>query len=372
MPAARLPARYPLLIGSLLAVALACSMPQTGSDTKSTPSLETAVAATLTSIADSASDTPAPMLPSETPTPNLGTVTGKVCYPSEPPLPPMNVYFRETSTGEETLYEHTSGAGDYAIELDPGQYVAFAWRVDSELAGSYSQAVTCGLTTDCSDHSLITFAVSAGTTTEDVDLCDWYGGPGAVPTPIGGLPWAGSLVTATTPTPDAPPGGVSLNCDGTYQRVRINDQGASGKTLSVDNWTGDGWSNVWNISSGDPMLKQLTEDAGWYQFGDCEKLVIVPFLHSGPQLWFELGIYAWNGSGMTSAYANEGYYGEWEKVGDLIRFKEASSLGWVNGGPLGPCEWLTLEHTWNGTAFVQTGSLIELVPNCTPAATATP
>lgn len=177
---------------------------------------------------------------------------------------------------------------------------------------------------------------------------------------------------AATATDTPPPNGVSLNCDGTYQRVRILDQGAAGKTISVDNWDGNGWVNVWSVSSGDPNLKQLTDDAGWYQFGGCQKLVIVPFRHSNPQLWFELAIYAWNGAGMSSVYAREGYYGEWEKLGDLIRFRYASLLGYVNNGPLGPCEWTTFEHTWNGAAFAQTGSLVEPVANCQPIPTATP
>ena len=165
------------------------------------------------------------------------------------------------------------------------------------------------------------------------------------------------------PTPAA--GGISLNCSGTYLRVRITDGGAGGKTISVDNWDGAVWVNAWNLAGGDPMLRQMTGDAGYYTFGDCQKLVIVPFQHSNPQLWFELGIYVWNGAGMTQAYFNEGYYGEWLKVGDTIRFKEASELGTIGSGPLGPCEWTTLEHTWDGTSFNQTGSVVDPIPGCT-------
>lgn len=180
------------------------------------------------------------------------------------------------------------------------------------------------------------------------------------------------IAPAPSATNTPPPNGVSLNCDGIYQRVRIVDQGAAGKTISVDTWNGTDWTNTWSVASGDPMLKQLTDDAGWYQFGDCEKLVIVPFQHSNPQLYFELGIYAWNGATMQSVYAREGYYGEWEKVADLIRFRYASLLGYVNNGPLGPCEWTTFEHTWDGAAFAQTGSLIEPVADCSPIPTPTP
>jgi len=194
--------------------------------------------------------------------------------------------------------------------------------------------------------------------------------PPATATKSAGLPPSPTFEPAATEPP--PAGGVSLNCDGTYQRVRVVDQGASGKTIAVDSWNGATWATVWELSSGDPNLKQLTDQAGYYQFGACQNLVIVPFRHSNPQLWFELGIYVWNGAGMTQVYFNEGYYGEWLRVGDLVRYKEASSLGSVSGGPLEPCEWITLEHSWNGAAFLQTGSLVQPVAGCTPSITPTP
>ena len=173
------------------------------------------------------------------------------------------------------------------------------------------------------------------------------------------------LTATITPSPTATPpaGGVSLNCDGTYQRVRITDNGIAGKTISVDNWSGGAWVNVWNMASGDPNLRQLMPEAGTYEFGGCRKLVIVPMRSSGPHLWYELGIYAWNGVGLTQVYFNDGYYGEWSKSGDEITFREASSLG---GSPLSACEWMTLEHEWDGTDFVQIGSVLEPVPGCTP------
>jgi hypothetical protein len=174
------------------------------------------------------------------------------------------------------------------------------------------------------------------------------------------LPTASPTHTATA---TAPPDGVSLNCDGTYQRVRITDHGASGKTISVDDWDGSTWVNVWNVSSGDPNLRQILPEAGHYEFAGCRNLVIVPMRSSGPHLWLELGIHVWNGAGLTQVYFNEGYYGEWLKAGDVISFREASSLG---GSPLSPCEWTTLEHEWDETAFVQVGSVIAPVPACTP------
>jgi hypothetical protein len=187
--------------------------------------------------------------------------------------------------------------------------------------------------------------------------------PTATETPLPSTPSPTALPPSSTPTHTPPPDGVSLNCDGTFQRVRILDEGLSGKTISVDNWDGSAWINVWNASSGDPNLRQLTEQAGYYEFGGCQKLVIVPMRHSGPHIWLELGIHVWNGSGLSQVYFNEGNYGEWTKIGDVIRFREATTLG---GSPLGPCEWTTLEHEWDGATFAQTGSDIEVVPGCMP------
>ncbi len=207
--------------------------------------------------------------------------------------------------------------------------------------------------------------------------------PTATPVPDSPTPPASETPTISatstptqTPTPlpsnTPPPDGVSLNCDGTYQRVRITDAGIAGKTIWVDDWDGSAWVNVWSIAGGDANLRQLTDEAGWRLFGSCQKLILVPFRHSDPRVTIDLSLHVWNGAGLTQVYSNRGWFGEWSKVGDLIRFREASKLGSSGGGPLGACEWLTLEHTWDGTDFVQTGSVVEAVPGCTVQLTAQP
>jgi hypothetical protein len=336
----------------------ACNLPSARADQPG--DIAQAAEATLSAALPATVSQASPALSPE-PTHSQAQVNGHICYPSEPPLPPLTLYFEDINAQTLHQQEHTNGTGLFRIDLPAGTYVAYAWRVGYGLGGAYSAAVPCGLSVSCSDHSLIPFEVSAGQILNDIDICDWYGAPGDVPQPPAGPQ---GLLPAATATSTPPPDGVSLNCDGTYQRLNIIDQGAVGKTLSVDAWDGNVWVNVWNMASGDPNMKQLMDETGWYEFLGCQKLVIVPIRHSNPQVFFELGVHVWNGGGLSQVYYNEGYYGQWEKLGDRIRFREASKLGTVNNGPLGPCEWITLEHTWDGIDFLQTGSAIEFIPNC--------
>jgi hypothetical protein len=334
-------------------VLAACNMPSSADPDV----VNTSVAATRTAEAPMLATVPPA---TDTPLPADGSVSGKVCFPSEPPLPEMTLFFENTTTDEITSLPHTDGTGIYALNLPVGSYLAYAWRPgDTPIGGSYSQAVACGLTVSCTDHSLVPFEVLPGEETTDIDICDWYGQPGDVPVPPGV-----QLAPPPTATATPPPGGISFNCDGTYQRVRVADSGATGKTVSVDNWNGAAWVNVWNTSGGDPNLRQVTDDSGYYTFGECQKLLVVVFRYSNPQVTLELMIHKWNGAGLNQVYSNQGYYGEWVKIDNRVQFKEASKLGTVDNGPLGPCEWVTLEHTWDGNAFNQTGSNLEVIPNC--------
>jgi CSLREA domain-containing protein len=126
-------------------------------------------------------------IPILTPTPvsaTLGTVTGAICYPSEG-IPPMDLYFLEVGSQAVTSFPHTDGSASYSVELDPGTYVAYAYPQGLSIGGSYSEAVPCGLTVNCTDHTLIEFDVIAGQVTSGIDICDWYGDPSDVPLPSG-------------------------------------------------------------------------------------------------------------------------------------------------------------------------------------------
>jgi hypothetical protein len=103
-----------------------------------------------------------------------GYINGRICYPSES-IPAMTVFFQEASTRQVTELAISENQYSYSTELDPGRYIAFAY-LDSgaSLGGSYSNLVVCGLTEDCSDHSLVEFEVLPGEVLNSIDICDWY------------------------------------------------------------------------------------------------------------------------------------------------------------------------------------------------------
>jgi len=111
-----------------------------------------------------------------------GYVSGKICYPSQY-IPEMTAYFENISTGQYLSLPIALNQNTYGIFLPPGKYKAYAWLPDFSLGGSYSKAVPCGLTTNCTDHTLIEFQVNSGTNINGVDICDWYDIPSVPTTP---------------------------------------------------------------------------------------------------------------------------------------------------------------------------------------------
>jgi hypothetical protein len=127
-----------------------------------------------TIVALSPTLSPTPNQPTQTPEPisDTGSVTGKICYPSEA-IPSMTAYFLNNETDAVNQMQIIENQNSYTIELEPGDYIAFAYREQS-LGGMYSQAVSCGLTAECTDHTLLVFTVLPGETTQGIDICDWY------------------------------------------------------------------------------------------------------------------------------------------------------------------------------------------------------
>jgi hypothetical protein len=68
----------------------------------------------------------------------------------------------------------------------PGQYHVVAYPLDAPFGGGYTQAVPCGLSVNCTDHSLIAVTVSAGQETANINPGDWYAPESSFPAdPLG-------------------------------------------------------------------------------------------------------------------------------------------------------------------------------------------
>jgi hypothetical protein len=111
------------------------------------------------------------------PTPSTdepGNIGGMVCYPSEN-IPPMTAYFQNLDSGELTSLAIEENQANYQITLPAGEYQVYAYLNEvPTVGGGYTQAVICGLSADCTDHSLLMAPVFTGQATRGIDLCDWY------------------------------------------------------------------------------------------------------------------------------------------------------------------------------------------------------
>jgi len=101
-----------------------------------------------------------------------GSVTGRVCFPSEQ-IPPMVIYIQKVNSNWIMEVPVAQNQTEYWAAVEPGTYIAYAWTTGFEIGGAYTYA----------DHTLRSFEVKRGITAEDIDICDWYGGPGSVPYP---------------------------------------------------------------------------------------------------------------------------------------------------------------------------------------------
>lgn len=111
-------------------------------------------------------------MPEPTPFPaSAGTVTGRVCYPSEF-IPAMTAYFQQTPSGELTELAIAESQLTYTLELAPGTYRAFSWAEQYQIASAYTGYVACGYGSTCTEHSLQSFEVIAGQELTGIDICD--------------------------------------------------------------------------------------------------------------------------------------------------------------------------------------------------------
>jgi hypothetical protein len=118
---------------------------------------------------------------------------GLICYPGET-IPSMTAYFQQVLTTTTISLDIAAGQSTYAVNLPPGEYVAYAWLPGFSQGGAYALTVECGQNPDCEPYNLIPFDVTAGGATNGVDICNWQAQPGDVPLP-----------PAASPTPTGEP-----------------------------------------------------------------------------------------------------------------------------------------------------------------------
>ncbi|QYK50389.1 MAG: carboxypeptidase regulatory-like domain-containing protein [Anaerolineales bacterium] len=247
-------------IASLIIIAallLAGCAPSNGTDD--------AVVATLVAAALQTSEAANPPV-LETVGPQLGYVEGSTCYPSSF-IPEMTVFLQKAGAPEPVQVPIALNQMSFSAELEPGSYTAYAWLPDFSFGGSYSHAVACGLSVDCTDHSLVSFDVVAGELTEGIAVCDWYGQPGDVPYPPGAEPPAqesndpgsisGSLSYPSSFIPGQTIVAWSLANPGNYYYVTTSD--------------GTSFYQISNLPPGDYQVVAYTNGmaGGYSQFVPC-------------------------------------------------------------------------------------------------------
>jgi hypothetical protein len=110
-----------------------------------------------------------------------GTLSGSLSYPAEG-IPALKVVAFDAISGDPAASIDTAaGQSSYSLPLPPGVYNIVAYTLDGNLAGGYTIAVLCGLSADCTDHSLVPIPVAGGLEVSDIDPADWYAPEGTFP-----------------------------------------------------------------------------------------------------------------------------------------------------------------------------------------------
>lgn len=115
-----------------------------------------------------------------------GAIRGSLGYPSEY-IPPLRVVAFDLFSQDYYYVDTQLNQAEYELSgLPPSTYhvVAYVREQGPDLAGGYSYFVTCGMTQDCNNHSLVEVNVYAGRAAEGVDPIDFYIQPGEVDWPL--------------------------------------------------------------------------------------------------------------------------------------------------------------------------------------------
>ena len=175
----------------------------------STPDVNVIVAQTFAALTAQAAGQPATETPAS-PSPEAGSISGKLSYPSEF-IPPLRVVAFNLFDQSYRYVDTQLNQSTYQISgLAPGKYHVVAYVQEGGLAGGFTPAVACGLSVDCTDHSLSEVIVFAGTDTPNIDPGDWYAPENSFP-PMPQLDVVLPTATEDGPKPLSGNGGLAGN-----------------------------------------------------------------------------------------------------------------------------------------------------------------
>ena len=116
-----------------------------------------------------------------------GTVSGRLCYPSEM-IPPGSIEAKRTTDNKIFTQEYkgsqNGGGNTYSFSLEPGIYNMRFAPQGSSLYGYHTTVCLTGLETTCGDtnpRQLVPATVLANQSVVAYDLCDFYYQPQNAP-----------------------------------------------------------------------------------------------------------------------------------------------------------------------------------------------
>jgi len=133
-----------------------------------------------------------PSMPNDPSIPNLGiggesapeefgSIAGNLSYPSSF-IPAQTVVAFDVNSQSYYYVMTAENQSTYQIDnLPAGNYYVVTYTQDGSLSAGYSQAVLCGLSAECTDHSLVSVPVTSGQVTNNINPQDWYAPPNSFP-----------------------------------------------------------------------------------------------------------------------------------------------------------------------------------------------
>jgi hypothetical protein len=188
--------RRAMILGAVISLialsALGCSLfgrlasraadEATGGAVSTIAALQTEMSEAVTTMPAGLPTLPAPGSAEESPIVDLDSaISGHLSYPSEG-IPPLRVVAFDIETQEAIAsLETEANQAAYSLPVPPGAYYVVAYTLDGQLAGGYTAAVVCGLTVECTDHSLLPVMAAPGFAMDSIDPGDWYAPAGSFP-----------------------------------------------------------------------------------------------------------------------------------------------------------------------------------------------